>query len=89
MYKRQVDSIVVGNFVGKEALAAVGTTDSIINTFIGFFSGLATGSGTVSYTHLSQGFDRGLAAGEAIRRNALNPNLNTNAEDNTLAYAAA
>jgi len=32
-----VDSIVVGNFVGKEALAAVGTTDSIINTFIGFF----------------------------------------------------
>ena len=35
-----VDSIVVGNFVGKEALAAVGTTDSIINTFIGFFSGL-------------------------------------------------
>ena len=37
----------------------------------------------------SQGFDRGLAAGEAIRRNALNPNLNTNAEDNTLAYATA
>ena len=37
----------------------------------------------------SQGFDRGLAAGEAIRRNALNPNLKINAEDNTLAYAAA
>ena len=32
-----VDSIVVGNFVGKEALAAVGSTDSVINTFIGFF----------------------------------------------------
>lgn len=42
-----VDSIVVGNFVGKEALAAVGSTDSIINTFIGFFSGLATGSGVI------------------------------------------
>ena len=27
-----VDSIVVGNFVGKEALAAVGSTDSVINT---------------------------------------------------------
>lgn len=42
-----VDSIVVGNFVGKEALAAVGSTDTIINTFIGFFSGMATGAGVV------------------------------------------
>ncbi|MDO4292232.1 MAG: MATE family efflux transporter [Eubacteriales bacterium] len=42
-----VDSIVVGNFVGKEALAAVGSTDSVINTFIGFFSGMATGAGVV------------------------------------------
>lgn len=41
------DSIIVGNFVGKEALAAVGSTDSLINTFIGFFSGLATGAGVV------------------------------------------
>lgn len=32
-----VDSIVVGNYVGKEALAAVGTTSPIINTIIGFF----------------------------------------------------
>lgn len=42
-----VDTIVVGNFVGKEALAAVGSTDSVINTFIGFFSGMATGAGVV------------------------------------------
>ncbi len=36
----------------------------------------------------SQGFDRGLAAGEAIRRLMRQiANLNTNAEDN-LAYAA-
>lgn len=42
-----VDSIVVGNFVGKEALAAVGTNDSLINTLIGFFSGMATGAGVV------------------------------------------
>ena len=42
-----VDSIVVGNFVGKEALAAVGSSDSIINTLIGFFSGMATGAGVV------------------------------------------
>ena len=42
-----VDSIVVGNFVSKTALAAVGSTDSIINTIIGFFAGLATGAGVV------------------------------------------
>lgn len=42
-----VDSIVVGNFVGKEALAAVGSTGSIINTLIGFFTGLATGASVV------------------------------------------
>lgn len=42
-----VDSIVVGNFVGKEALAAVGTTDNVINTIIGFFMGMSTGAGVV------------------------------------------
>lgn len=42
-----VDSIVVGNYVSKTALAAVGSTDSIINTIIGFFSGLSTGAGVV------------------------------------------
>lgn len=42
-----VDSIVVGNFIGKEALAAVGTTSPIINTLIGFFSGLATGGSVI------------------------------------------
>ncbi len=42
-----VDSVVVGNFVGKEALAAVGSTGSIINTLIGFFAGLATGASVV------------------------------------------
>ena len=32
-----VDSIVVGNFVSKQALAAVGTTTPIVNMLIGFF----------------------------------------------------
>lgn len=41
------DSIIVGNFVGKEALAAIGTTDNLINTFIGFFMGLSTGAGII------------------------------------------
>ena len=42
-----VDSIVVGNFVGKDALAAVGSVGPIINSLIGFFSGLSTGAGVV------------------------------------------
>ena len=42
-----VDSIIVGNLIGKEALAAVGSVDPIINTFIGFFSGLSAGAGVV------------------------------------------
>lgn len=42
-----IDSIVVGNYVGKEALAAVGASTPIINLLIAFFQGLATGAGVV------------------------------------------
>ena len=42
-----VDSIIVGNYVGKEALAAVGCITPIINTFIHTFGGFATGAGVV------------------------------------------
>lgn len=42
-----VDTIVVGQYVGKEALAAVGSTGSIINTLVGICAGLATGSSVV------------------------------------------
>ena len=39
-----VDSIVVGNFVSTQALAAVGATGMIINTLVGFFMGLSIGA---------------------------------------------
>ena len=42
-----VDSIIVGNFVSKQALAAVGCTGPIINTLIGIFVGLSGGAGVV------------------------------------------
>ncbi len=42
-----VDSIVVGNFVGTQALAAVGSVGPIINTLIGTFLGLSAGAGVV------------------------------------------
>ena len=38
-----VDSFVVGNYVGKEALAAIGSTAMLINTLVGFFAGFSTG----------------------------------------------
>ena len=42
-----VDSLVVGNFVGKEALAAVGSTTPIINTLVMFFGGVAVGASVI------------------------------------------
>lgn len=42
-----VDTIVVGQFVGKTALAAVGSTGPIINTVVGFAAGLSLGASVV------------------------------------------
>ena len=42
-----VDSIIAGNFIGKEALAAVGSSNSLINLIVGLFMGIATGAGVV------------------------------------------
>ena len=42
-----VDSWVVGNYVSNEAFSAVGTVGPIINTLIGFFTGLSSGAGAV------------------------------------------
>lgn len=39
-----VDSIVVGNYVGQEALAAVGTSNPIINLLVSLFMGVGTGA---------------------------------------------
>ena len=39
-----VDSLVVGNYDGKEALAAVGSTGPVINTLITFFNGVSLGA---------------------------------------------
>lgn len=39
------DAVVVGRFVGKEALSAVGgSTGTLINVFVGFFIGISTGA---------------------------------------------
>lgn len=42
-----VDSIVVGRYIGSEALAAVSSSNSLINLVIGMFMGIAAGAGVV------------------------------------------
>lgn len=42
-----VDSLVLGHYVGTEALAAVGSCGNAINALIGFFIGIATGAGVI------------------------------------------
>ena len=42
-----VDTWVVGNYVSNEAFSAVGTVGPVINTLIGFFTGLSSGAGAV------------------------------------------
>lgn len=43
-----VDSIVVGKFVGTQALAAIGSTTMIVNMAVLFFNGFSVGANVVS-----------------------------------------
>lgn len=47
MLYNTVDSIIVGNFVSKQALAAIGSTTVIVNMLVFFFAGFAVGAGVV------------------------------------------
>ncbi len=51
MLYNTVDVIVVGNFVSKEALAAVGSTTVIINMLVFFFNGFSIGAGVLIGHH--------------------------------------
>lgn len=42
-----VDSIIVGNYIGSEALAAVGSSGAVINLLVGFCIGASAGAGVV------------------------------------------
>lgn len=55
-----VDSLVVGNFVGTEALAAVGSTTNIINTMVMFFNGTSIGASVIISRHYGAHDDRKL-----------------------------
>ena len=38
------DSMIVGNFLGKQALASVGSTGNVVNILVGLFIGISTGA---------------------------------------------
>ena len=56
-----VDTLVVGNFVSREAQAAVGSTGSIINTVVGFCAGLATGASVIISQRYGAHDEKGLS----------------------------
>ena len=55
-----VDAVVVGNFVGKEALAAVGSTGSITGMLVGLCAGMATGASVLVSQRYGAHDDKGL-----------------------------
>lgn len=56
-----VDAMVVGNYVGKEALGAVGgTTGVLINLLVGFVAGIASGSTVVVSQYYGSGNQQGV-----------------------------
>ncbi len=73
-----VDSLIVGNFIGDEALAAVGSSGSLIFLLTGFVNGVSLGAGVLVARHFGSGDDDslrrtvhttvalGLAAGAAL-----------------------
>ena len=46
------DSLIVGNYLGENALAAVSSNAAFIYLFVGFFMGFATGAGVVIARHI-------------------------------------
>ena len=46
-----VDSVIVGRYAGSLELAAVGSSGAVINLLIGFFLGIATGTGILYAMH--------------------------------------
>ena len=53
-----VDSLVVGNYVGKSGLAAVTSTASLIFLLVGLFSGMFMGAGVVISKYFGAGDER-------------------------------
>lgn len=56
-----VDTMIVGQYVGTQALAAVGTTGTLINLLVGFFVGLSSGATVIISQYFGGGDWRNLS----------------------------
>lgn len=53
-----VDSIIVGNYIGSNALAAVTSAGNLIFLVVGFFAGISIGAGVVISYHIGAGDEK-------------------------------
>ena len=53
-----VDIIVVGQFTGNEALAAVGSTTALINVFVNLFIGISLGASVLAARFYATGQEK-------------------------------
>ena len=60
LFYNAADVVVVGQFAGKEALAAVGSTGALINLIINLFLGLSVGTSVVVSKLFGAGDERGM-----------------------------
>lgn len=60
LFYNAADIIVVGRFTGSEALAAVGSTSSLINLLVNLFIGLSVGTSVVVAQHYGAGDHEGV-----------------------------
>lgn len=56
------DTLIVGNFIGKEALAAVSSSGNLIFMLVGFLSGMAMGAGVLIAKYYGAGNQKRLQA---------------------------
>lgn len=55
-----VDSLIIGNFVGKESLAAISSTGSLIFLLVGLFTGIFSGAGVVISKYFGAGDEKNI-----------------------------
>lgn len=55
LFYNTMDSAIVGKFAGNDALAAVGSTGSLVNLIINLFIGMSMGSGVIAARYLGAG----------------------------------
>ena len=71
-----VDAVIVGRFVSKQALAAVGgSSATIVNLYVGFFIGVASGATVIIARSLSQ--RRRVLRSSAVLRSAVSVFVST------------